>query len=122
MRIFHTLPLAAALLAACATQPRAAGPPAAAAEPCQGRCVVLVDNPSARPLDVYFNGIADSAPQLLGTVNPRGTAHLVVPVSDAGWVLLTVRERPNGFVIDSRRVRLSLGREAEFRIDMNRMR
>jgi hypothetical protein len=121
--MLRTLPLAL-VLAACATQSRPAPSPAeaaAAAEPCAGRCVVLVDNPSQRPLDVYYNGVDETAPQLLGTVNPRETTHMVVPIENAGWVLLTARQGPNGIVLDHRRVRLSVGHEAEFRINVQRI-
>jgi len=45
-----------------------------------------------------------------------------VPAENAGWVLLTVRDRPNGTTLDARRMQLEPGRTLEFRINVDRRR
>lgn len=124
MRISHLLP-AAALLAACATHPGSATTPYAAsaqAQPCDGHCAVLVDNPTQRELEVYYNTVRDVAPELLGIARPGITTRLTIPAANAGWVLLTVRDRPNGSTLDVRRLQMEPGRTLELRINVDRRR
>ncbi|HEX6750130.1 MAG TPA: hypothetical protein VF092_22740 [Longimicrobium sp.] len=120
----RTTSLAAAALvlaAACAPAPPPSDTPLATrGQPCNNECRVLVSNPGAQEIEVYYNALREP-PQLLGTVNPNGTARFVVPMETAEWVFVSVRTAANGRTIDARRLMLSPARMAEFRVNLDRM-